>query len=107
MEERAVRHTYGGAVRVTKGVYVGGKRGESHGEMREIDVGGLLLTNKRLVFKGTMRNYAHKLDKVISVEEYKDAISIGVSNRKKAQFFLVDEPHKWTVFTRIAIGKYA
>jgi len=103
MEERAVRHTYGGAVRVMKGVYVGGRRGESHGEMREIDAGSLLLTNKRLIFKGGMRSFEHKLNKIVSVEEYKDSMGIGVSNRQKAQYFIVDEPHKWAVFTKIAV----
>ena len=103
MEERAIRHTYGGAVRVMKGVYVGGRRGESHGEMRQIDAGNLLLTNKRLIFKGGMRSFEHKLDKVVSVEEYKDSIGIGVSNRQKAQYFIVNEPHKWAVFTRMAV----
>jgi tetratricopeptide (TPR) repeat protein len=103
MEERAVRHTYGGAVRVMKGVYVGGRRGESHGEMREIDSGNLLLTNKRLIFKGGMRSFEHKLDKVVSVEEYNDSMGIGVSNRQKSQYFVVDEPHKWAVFTRMAV----
>ncbi len=103
MEERAVRHTYGGAVRIMQGVYVGGRRGESHGEMRVIDAGSLLLTNKRLIFKGGMRSFEHKLNKIISVEEYKNAIGIGVSNRQKAQYFIVDEPHKWAVFTKLAV----
>jgi len=106
MEERAIRHTYGGAVRVMKGVYIGGRKGESHGELRTIDTGSLLLTNKRLIFNGGFRNSEYKLDKVVSVEEYKDAIEIGASNRKKVQIFVVDEPHKWATYIRIAVQNY-
>ena len=105
MEERMVRHSYGGRVRVMKGVYVGSRRAESHGEMKKIDAGSLLLTNKRLVFKGGMKSFEHKLNKVISVEEYEDSMGISVSNRQKSQYFVLNEPRKWSVFTRIAIEK--
>ena len=103
MEERSVRHTYGGAVRVMKGVYVGGRRGESHGELRIIDSGSLLLTSQRLIFNGNLRSTEYALNKIISVKEYKDSIEIGVSNRQKVQIFVVDEPHKWSTFVKIAI----
>lgn len=103
MEERAVRQSTGGAIRVTKGLYVGRSKSESHGELRIIDSGSLLLTNKRLIFNGDMRNIEYRLDKIISVEEYKDAIEIGSSNRQKVQLFVVAEPHKWAVYITLAV----
>lgn len=106
MEERAVRRSYGGAVRVAKGVYIGSSQGESHGELREIDSGGLLLTNQRLIFNGQLRNVEYKLDRIVSVEEHEGAIEIGASNRKKVQVFTVDDPEKWATYIKIAIQNY-
>jgi len=106
MEERAVRDTYGGAFRVTKGVYVGGHRGQSHGELKTIDVGSILLTNKRLVFNGRLKNIIYDLNKIISVEQYKDAVEIGSSTKKKVQVFIVDDPKKLAAYLKIAIKNY-
>jgi len=106
MEERAIRQSTGGRVRVMKGVYIGGSQSESHGQLREIDKGDLLLTSKRLIFNGDLRHSEYKLNKIVSVEEHKDSIEIGASNRKKVQIFIVDEPGKWTAFIKIAIDKF-
>jgi len=106
MEERSVRDTYGGAVRVMKGVYVGGHRGQSHGELKTIDVGSILLTNKRLVFNGRLKNIIYDLNKIISVEQYKDAVEIGSSTKKKVQVYVVDDPKKLAAYLRIAIQNY-
>ncbi len=103
-EERAIRQHHGGSVRLigSARIYLG--QSESHGELRQIDKGHLLLTSKRIIFSGTMRNLEYKLDKVISVKEYSDAIEIGASNRKKVQIYSVDEPHKWAAFIQLAIS---
>ncbi len=106
MQERAIRHTYGGAMRVMRGVYIGGARGESHGELRVVDGGSLLLTNKRLIFNGRFRNIEYNLNKIVSIEEYKDAVEIGASNKQKVQIFLVEEPRKWATYIRIAVQNY-
>ncbi len=105
LEERAVRVSGGGAVRVVRGVYLSGSKSESHGELRTLDNGVLLLTNKRLIFNGDLRSTEYKLNKVISVEEYKDAVEIGVSNKQKVQIFVVDDPHKLTIYLRMAVKK--
>ena len=105
LEERAVRQNYGGAVRVMKGVYVGGSRGESYGELRVLDEGALLLTSKRLLFNGDLRSCEYRLNKIISVEEYKEAVEIGLSNKKKVQVFAVDDAHKLATYIRMAIKK--
>jgi len=102
LEERAVRNYVGGSVRVMKGVYVRGGQAESHGELREIDNGATLLTNKRLIFDGASRKIEYNLPKIISLTEYEDSFQIGVSNRKKSQVFIVDEPHKWVTYIQLA-----
>jgi len=100
MEERAVRNYQSYRV---KGYSFGNS--ESHGELRRIDKGNLLLTNKRIIFNGDFKHLEYKLDKVMALEEFKDSFEIGVSNRQKLQTFLVDEPHKWVVYTKIALSK--
>ena len=105
-EERAVRRSAGGAVRVMKGVYIGGSQAESHDQLRRIDDGQLLLTNQRLIFNGNMRNLEYKLNKIISIEESDDGVEVASSNRKKVQIFTVEDPHKWATYIRIAVKKY-
>lgn len=107
LEERSVRVSYGGAVRVVKGVYVGGSQGQSHGELKKVDSGYLTLTNKRLIFNGELRNIEFKLNKIVSVEEFSDAIEIGASNRNKIATFIINEPKMRTIFIRIAVKNYS
>ena len=60
MEARAVRQSVGAGLglRVMKGVYVGGYKGQSESsqELRAIESGDLIITNKKLVFRGTKEN---------------------------------------------------
>ena len=105
LEERAVRRSVGGAVRIIKGVYVGGSQSESHGQLKEIDEGYLLLTNKRLIFNGNMRNVEYQLNKIVVVDETECGIEIAVSNKNKVQLFVVTEPHKWATYVKIAVKK--
>ncbi len=106
MEERAIRRSVGGAVRVVKGVYVGGSQSESHGELRTIDQGELLLTSQRLIFNGDFKHIEFKLDKITSVEEMEDAVEVGASNLKKVQIFVLSGPHAWTEYLKLAIRNY-
>lgn len=83
-ESRAVRKTSGGyggpSFRVAKGVYfrVGGfqAKSESHDELKNIDLGELTLTNKRLVFSGAKRSVNIDIRKIISIEPYSDGIAL-------------------------------
>ena len=104
MEERMVRNVQSYGIR-GRGFYSGQSRGESHGELKTIDNGSLLLTNQRLIFNGNFKNIDYKLNKIISVEEFQDAVEIGVSNKQKLQTYVVDEPHKWAVYIRMAIKR--
>ncbi len=96
IETRAVRKYSGGmrdvGFRVAKGVYVGagGRSGtsESHQEWRTIDRGNLVITNKRLVFKGGKENRVVPLKKIISVDVTLKSIEVAVEARSKTIFFL-------------------
>ena len=117
LETRSVREYKGGAsgvrLRIAKGVSVGlGKtRGhsESHQEWRSIDVGTLVVTNKRLIFKGDKRNRTVFLNKLLSIEKEctvtgVNLIEIAEDNRKKTLRFTVDNCFKWELVIRIALS---
>jgi hypothetical protein len=91
-EPRSVRRGGGAGTsfRVAKGVSfrVGGFQAESHEELRNIDNGPLTLTSKRIVFSGVKRTVSIPLDKVISIEPFRDAIRIRREGKEKAQNFV-------------------
>ena len=88
----------GGAVRVMKGVYIGGSSGtsRSHDELREIDQGHLILTNKRIVFDGGTNTRDFNLDKIISVAPGDNGIEIAVEGRLKSLIYTgMQNPYLW------------
>ena len=95
-EPRAVRQTYGGyggpSFRVAKGVSFRlgsvAARSESHEELRDIDKGTLVLTNKRLIFIGSKRTNNIELKKIIAIEAYKDGIGSQRENKQKTEYFI-------------------
>lgn len=95
LEARAVRQTRGGyggpSIRVAKGVSFrfGGvsARSESHEELKKIDQGTLVLTNKRLVFIGSKRTVNIDLRKILAIEPYKDGIGSQRENKQKTEYF--------------------
>lgn len=107
-ETRAIRKHRGGAtgIRVMKGVYIGRSQGTSHSEqvLQDIDRGTLVLTNQRLVFDGATENRVIKLDKILSVQMYKDAIELSLDGRAKSLFFTVENPYIWSTVFRIIQG---
>lgn len=105
-EERAVRNYGGASLRITKGVYIRQGQAESHGELREIDSGGLLLTNQRVIFDGSSRKIEYHIPKIIAIQEYKDGVQLAVSNRKKSQTYIVEEPHKLATYLQMAVQLY-
>lgn len=105
-EERAVRNYGGASLRLMKGVYIRQGQAESHGELREIDNGGLLLTNQRVIFDGSSRKIEYHIPKIIAIQEYKDGVQLAVSNRKKSQIYIVEEPHKLATYLYMATQIY-
>ena len=101
METKAIRKTSGGGVgfRLMKGVYVGGHQGqsESHQELRSIDSGDLIITNKRFVFRGATENRIFPLSKVVDVKMLPDGIEVAVTGRQKSLIFPLDNPYIWNV----------
>jgi transcription elongation factor Elf1 len=106
LEPHSVRTYTGGTRGVSvpipglKGVRyrVGGLKGtsESHEELRKIDSGVLLLTNKKLVFSGNNRVKTIKLEKIVQVFPYKDAIKIAIDGRRKPSYFTVSDGKLWS-----------
>jgi len=95
-EPRSVRKssgTYGGPrVRIAKGVSIGvgsfGATSESHKEIRDIDVGTLTITSKRIVFTGTKKTKNIPLAKIISMNPYSDGIGINRENKQTMEYFV-------------------
>lgn len=71
---------------------MGSGTSESHGELRKIDTGILYVTDKRFIFKGELKNYTYTIDKIVSVQPFKDAIQIGVEGRQKMLMFSTITP---------------
>ncbi len=75
--------------RVMKGIYVGGSTGVSRrfDELREIDTGKIVLTNKRIIFDGKFNNRIMELDKIISIELYDDGFEIATEDKRQSQLY--------------------
>jgi len=94
-EPRAVRTSkgrYGGAsVRVMKGVTLHSgtstSTSTSHDEIKFIDRGELLITNKRIVFLGQNRTTNIDLNKIIAITTRNNEIQVQRSNKQKPEYF--------------------
>ena len=94
-EPRSVRTSVGGyggpTIRIAKGfsLRLGGvsHRSMSHEEIHDIDRGTLTITNKRLIFSGSMKLINYNLSKILSITDYKDAIAIQRDNKQKTEYF--------------------
>jgi hypothetical protein len=95
LEPRAVRisrSNWGGpSFRVTKGLWFrtgnSYSTSESHEELRLVDNGTLAVTNQRLVFVGKFRTVNVKLNKIVGVDVYEDAIGLHFEGKEKARYF--------------------
>lgn len=95
-EPRSVRNSIGGyggpTIHIAKGISfrLGGASSKSisHEEIKTIDQGTLTITNKRLVFTGTMKTLNYNLNKIISITEFEDGIAIQRENKQKMEYFL-------------------
>lgn len=95
-EPRAVRVSQSGGVgtsyRVAKGFTVhsgtGQSRSVSHEEIMGIDTGTLVITNKRLVFVGSKKSVNIDLKRILSINIFKDGISIQRENKQKIEYFI-------------------
>jgi transcription elongation factor Elf1 len=92
LEPRAVSQGYygGPSVRVSKGFYLRGgvTRSESHEELRHLDEGTFVLTNKRLIFSGRNKTIEILFNKIVSIIPYTDGISISRSGKERREYFV-------------------
>jgi hypothetical protein len=102
MKEVAVREMRGGSsglsIRVTKGVTyrTGQMRARSvvvGSQLQVQDVGVLSITNSRVVFVGRARTIEFRLEKLVSIEQFRDGLSLSVSNRQLASLFRITPPY--------------
>jgi hypothetical protein len=91
-EPRSVSNgVYGGpSIHIAKGVTIrtDAFQAQSHEELKDIDQGTLVLTNKRLVFVGSKRSVETALAKLISVDAYSDAVAVRRQGKEKTEFYL-------------------
>jgi len=75
--------------RIMKGIFIGGSTGVSRSfdELREIDSGKLVLTNKRIIFDGNFNARTIDLEKIISIEIYDDGFEIACEDKKQSQLY--------------------
>lgn len=94
----------GGAIRVAKGVYIGGTKGVSRGEqeLKLIDDGFLCITNKRVIFNGTSVTKVYALDKIMGFRTTPDGIWISYDGKEKKPLFrYVKNPYIWVVLLNV------
>lgn len=94
IEEKVLRRHYEGgsrgvSFRVMKGVSyrVGGHRGQMVAETGLVSVssGDLVITNKRIIFKGDRKSFAIKLDNLLGTEIFTNAIYISENGKSSTR----------------------
>ena len=90
-EPRTVTHgVYGGPrMRVSRSLSfnLGAFRAAPHEELRDVDKGSFVLTDKRYIFMGSKRTASASLSMIVGVEPYQDAIAIHRSNKQRMEMF--------------------
>jgi hypothetical protein len=97
-EPRSVRVYQGGSTgmsfRVAKGVRlrVGGSRGqyESHDELRAIDTGDFIITDRRVIFAGSGRTATIELEKIVATAYFADGLRVNKEGRDKPYVFIIN-----------------
>jgi len=91
-EEKIIRRRYEGgsqgvSFRVMKGVSyrVGGHRGHIVSETGLVPVsdGELIVTNKRIIFRGDGKAFAIKLDKILDIQIFTNSLQFSENNKSK------------------------
>lgn len=77
-------------IKICKGVYWNAGSRDlqrvSQDVLREIDSGELYVTNQRIIFDGAIKNQSIKLDKILDVTRYSDAVGIEKETGKSPIF---------------------
>ena len=98
IESRSTRHfeRTGGSVRIGR-CSIGQSAGTSYGvdNLKAVDDGCLILTNKRLIFDGRKFDRSIPLNKILSVNSYTNYIEISSESREKSMLFTVGNSLIW------------
>lgn len=103
-EPRSIRYYQSGSrgieIPLGKGlpkIYFGGSKGKSFSEqeLKTIDKGMLILTNKKIIFKGNFKTYTTQLQKIVGVDAYKNAFRISKNNKQKPETYYVSDGEIW------------
>ncbi len=101
IEEKTLRHRYEGgssgvSFRIMKGVSyrVGSSRGYIMAEKGWVvtSSGDLIITNKRIIFKGDRKSFDIKLNKILSTENYTNALVVSESGKQTAKTIKFKQP---------------
>ena len=91
------------SVRVTKSAHVGGARrrgnsafgsgvsqsvGESHDVIKQVDVGQIIITNKRFIYSGGVRNIDANISQITGITPYTDGFKLQRKSKQKPEYFL-------------------
>lgn len=62
--------------------------GESHEVIKNVDVGQIIITNKRFIFSGAKRNVDVNISQITGITPYNDGIKLQRKNKQKAEYFI-------------------
>ena len=103
-ESRARRVSGSAGVRVAKGVYLGKTSAKSHQELTSLDTGDLQFQSNQLIFTGDLETRTIKLDRIVDVDMFTDAIKINIEGRQKPVYFKNLNSRLWFVFITVFQG---
>lgn len=119
LEEKVISRYYEGgssgfSFRVMKGVSyrVGGFRGHPVVETGTVSAsdGELILTSKRIIFRGDRKSFATNLDKILDIEFYSNGIRFSENNRSKPRLIQFDDRNNTDIIGSVisyAINHYS
>jgi len=107
-ERQDVRYVggYSGvSLKIFKGVYykIGATRGKRLVETsNEIsDTGSLYITNKRVIFTGSEKNVTYKLENIVDLKLFDDAVSFVTENQDKMKYFTFGDRYAVEVIAKL------
>ena len=100
-ESRARRVSGSAGVRVAKGIYLGKTSAKSHQELTSLDRGDLQFQSHQLIFTGDLETRTIKLDRIVDIDMFTDAIKINIEGRQKPVYFKNLNSRLWFTFITI------
>lgn len=117
-EEKVIKRNYRGgssgvSFRIMKGVSyrVGSSRGhiESTTGIVAVSEGDVLISNKRLIFRGDKKSFASKLENILDIQLFTNGVHFSENNKSKPRLIQFSHPGNQDIFGAIlsyAINHY-